>query len=374
MPDYAQRAGLSVDRQLIAFVEHDVLPDTGVGNDHFWAGLASILERFEPDNAALLAERHRMQADIDDWHIAQGGAVHDAAAYQAFLRDIGYLVPEPAPFTIATANVDPEISAMAGPQLVVPALNARFALNAANARWGSLYDAYYGTDALPRKEGSGKPAPGVYDAVRGAQVVAAAKSFLDATVPLAIGSWKDWEGGQLNLANAVQLVGTMSGAILLKNNGLHIEVVIDPQHPVGRDDPAHIADVILESALTTIIDLEDSVAAVDAADKVAGWRNWLGLMNGTLCDRFDKGGRSVTRVLAPDREWTAPDGTAFSLPGRALMFVRNVGHLMTTPAVLLPNGSQAYEGLLDAVMTSTIALHDLRGVSSSPFPLASERG
>ncbi|MEQ1724718.1 MAG: malate synthase G [Sphingopyxis sp.] len=369
MSDYITRAGLRVDRGLIAFVEDEVLPGIALTADHFWAGLADILARFEPDNTALLAIRHRMQADIDDWHSAQGGAPHDAAAYQAFLHEIGYLVPEPAPFTISTTNVDPEIACLAGPQLVVPSLNARFALNAANARWGSLYDAYYGTDALP-----GTAKAGGYDAARGAQVVAAAKAFLDAAVPLASGSWADHAGGALHLANPAQFVGQKPGGLLLKNNGLHIELVIDAQHPVGRDDPAHIADVILESALTTIIDLEDSVAAVDAADKVAAWRNWLGLMNGTLCDTFDKGGHRVIRALNPDREWASPDGTSFTLPGRALMFVRNVGHLMTNPAVLLANGDEAHEGLLDAVMTATIALHDLRGVSSSSFPLAGERG
>ncbi|MEQ1687475.1 MAG: malate synthase G [Sphingopyxis sp.] len=374
MADYILRAGLRVDQRLIAFAEHEVLLGIEITADAFWAGLADILAKFEPDNAALLAERHRMQADIDDWHRAQRGAPHDAAAYQAFLRDIGYLVPQPAPFTITTANVDPEIATMAGPQLVVPALNARFALNAANARWGSLYDAYYGTDALPGNEGPGKAAPGGYDKVRGSQVVAAAKAFLDAAVPLAAGSWAEWTGGQINLANPAQLVGQKPGGLLFKNNGLHIELVIDAQHVVGRDDPAHIADVILESALTTIIDLEDSVAAVDAADKVAGWRNWLGLMNGTLCDRFEKGGKWVNRALNLDREWTAPDGMPFSLPGRALLFVRNTGHLMTSPAVLLPDGAEAHEGLLDAVMTATIALHDLQSVSSSPFPLAGERG
>ncbi len=356
MSEYALRAGLQVDRQLVAFVEHEALPGIGIVPDHFWAGLADILARFEPENAVLLATRHRMQSDIDDWHAQHAGQPHDAAAYQAFLREISYLVPDPAPFTIGTANVDPEIATMAGPQLVVPSLNARFALNAANARWGSLYDAYYGTDALP-----GKAKLGGYDAVRGAQVVAAAKAFLDVAVPLAAGSWKNWAGGELLLADAGQLVGQRSGGLLLQNEGLHIEIVIDAQHPVGRDDPAHIADVILESALTTIVDLEDSVAAVDAADKVAAWRNWLGLMNGTLCDTFDKGGRMVTRTLNPDREWTSPDGRHFSLPGRALLFVRNVGHLMTNPAVLLPGGAEAHEGLLDAVMTSTIALHDLRG-------------
>ena len=351
------RAGLSIDAAMVAFVEQDVLPGTGVDAAHFWSGFADILARFEPENAALLAKRDALQAAIDDWHRARVGQPIDGAAYQAFLAEIGYLVPEPAPFTITTANVDAEIATMAGPQLVVPSLNSRFALNAANARWGSLYDAYYGTDALP-----GKAAPGGYDAARGAQVVVAAKAFLDGAAPLASGRWADWAGGATPpLANPDQLVGTRAdGSFLLRNNGLHIEVVIDAQHPVGRDDPAGIADVILESALTTIIDLEDSVAAVDAEDKVAAWRNWLGLMRGDLTASFDKGGKTLTRALEPDRVWTAPDGSTLTLPGRSLLFVRNVGHLMTNPAVRLPNGAEAHEGLLDAVMTSLISMHDIK--------------
>ncbi len=360
------RAGLSVDARLTAFVEDEVLPGTGIAADHFWTGLADILARFEPENTALLAERDRLQSQIDDWHRARIGQPHDADAYRAFLTDIGYLVPEPAPFAVTTADVDAEIATTAGPQLVVPSLNARFALNAANARWGSLYDAYYGTDALP-----GKATPGGYDSARGAQVVAAAKAFLDSAVPLANGSWADWTGGTPTLADPAQLAACNGDNILLKNNGLHIEIVIDASHPVGATDPAHIADILLESALTTIIDLEDSVAAVDAEDKVAAWRNWLGLMKGDLAESFDKGGRTITRALNPDRDYTAPDGTAFTLPGRALLFVRNVGHLMTNPAVLLPDpgsgagasGAEAHEGLLDAVMTSTIALHDLQRTS-----------
>ncbi len=355
MPMMQTRAGLAVDARLTAFVEDEVLPGTGLAADAFWTGLAAILVRFEPENRALLAERDRLQSAIDDWHVARSGQPLDAAAYRAFLTDIGYLVPEPAPFAITTHDVDAEIATTAGPQLVVPSLNARFALNAANARWGSLYDAFYGTDALP-----GKAAPGGYDNARGMEVVAAAKAFLDAAVPLATGRWADWTGGLPQLADPARLAGHRAANILLENNGLHIELVIDATHPVGRTDPAHIADIILESALTTIVDLEDSVAAVDAEDKVAAWRNWLGLMKGDLAERFEKAGQTVTRSLAPDRAYTAPDGTAFTLPGRALLFVRNVGHLMTSPAVHLPDGSEAHEGLLDAVMTSTIALHDLK--------------
>ena len=350
------RAGLGVDARMVAFVEGEVLPGMDIAPDAFWAGFADILARFEPENTALVAERERLQSAIDAWHKARADQSLDMTAYQAFLRDIGYLVPEPAPFAVGTANVDAEIATTAGPQLVVPSLNARFALNAANARWGSLYDALYGTDALP-----GKAQPGGYDTERGAQVVAAAKSFLDEAVPLASGKWAEWAGGELVLADPVQLAGRSTNGILLKNNGMHIEIVIDAQNSVGSADPAGISDVVLESALTTIVDLEDSVAAVDAEDKVAAWRNWLGLMKGDLSESFDKGGKTVVRELAADRSYTAPDGSAFTLPGRSLLFVRNVGHLMTNPAVRLPDGSEAHEGLLDAVMTSTIALHDLQG-------------
>ena len=358
MADYVNRAGLSVDRQMAAFVEKDALPGTGIDPAEFWDGFAALLARFEPDNRALLGVRDQLQSAVDRWHKANAGRPHDAAAYRAFLDEIGYLVPEPAPFSVSTARVDPEIAATAGPQLVVPALNARFALNAANARWGSLYDALYGTDVLDAPA----PRPGGYDAARGAAVVAYAKAWLDRTVPLAEGSWADWTGGVPALADRAQLTGQRDGGLLLTNNGLHIELVIDPAHPVGATDPAGLADIILEAALTTIIDLEDSVAAVDAADKVAGWRNWLGLMRGDLSDRFEKGGRTVTRDLAPDREWTAPDGHGFVLPGRSVLFVRNVGHLMINPAVVLPDGTEAHEGLLDAVMTSLIGLHDLKGL------------
>ena len=350
------RAGLGIDAELIAFVEQEILPGTGITPDHFWAGMADILVRFEPINRDLVNKRERLQHEIDAWHVAHPGPVGDMGAYQAFLHDIGYLVPEPAPFTVTTANVDAEIATMAGPQLVVPSLNARFALNAANARWGSLYDAFYGTDALP-----GKAVAGGYDTQRGNQVVAAAKAFLDATVPLASGSWADWQGDELSLADPGQFAGKKNGGLLFKNNGLHIEIVINREHSVGRDDPAGVADVILESALTTIIDLEDSVAAVDAQDKVAAWRNWLGLMRGDLTESFTKGGETVTRALEPDRDWTSPHGDAFSLSGRAVLFVRNVGHLMTNPAILLPDGTEAHEGLIDAILTSTIALHDVRG-------------
>ncbi len=360
MTDFLDRHGLSVDSRLADFVETKALPGTGLDAMRFWADFAALLGKFAPENAALLAKREDLQAKIDAWHQAREGQAHDAGAYQAYLREIGYLVPEPAPFAVGTANVDPEIATMAGPQLVVPALNARFALNAANARWGSLYDAFYGTDALDAPPAK----PGGYDAERGAAVIARAKAFLDEAVPLASGKWADWRGGDLALADPSQLAGTRDGGILLKHNGLHIELVIDPASAIGRTDPAGIADVIVEAALTTIIDLEDSVAAVDGEDKVLGYTNWLGLMRGDLVESFDKGGKTMTRRMAADRDWTAPDGTAFALHGRSVLFVRNVGHLMTTPMIRLPDGSEAPEGLCDAVITSLCAVHDLKGLGS----------
>ena len=352
---YTPRAGLSVASVLADFVEAEALPGTGVTADALWAGLAEILARFVPVNCALLAKRDDLQAQIDAWHSARAGQAWDADAYQAFLTKIGYLVPEPAPFSIDTANVDPEIAIMAGPQLVVPSLNDRFVLNAANARWGSLYDAFYGTDAL-----DAPPAhPGGYDAARGAAVVKAAKQFLDGAVPLENGSWLDLGDPTTGIAikNPEQYVGKSAHGRLFCNNGLHIEVMFEPGHPVASTDPSGISDVVLESALTTIVDLEDSVAAVDAEDKVAAYTNWLGLMRGDLIASFDKVGRTMTRTLDADRQYGG-----FALAGRSLMFVRNVGHLMTNPAVLLPDGSEAPEGILDAVFTSLCALHDLQGL------------
>lgn len=360
MTEFLDRSGLSVDSRLTDFVEQRALPGTGLDVTKFWDDFAGLLGKFAPENAALLAKREDLQAQIYAWHEARAGQAHDAAAYQAFLREIGYLVPEPAPFQVGTQNVDPEIATMAGPQLVVPALNARFALNAANARWGSLYDALYGTDAL-----DAQPArPGGYDADRGAAVIARAKAFLDEAVPLASGSWADWQGGQLALADPAQWVGSKPGGILLRHNGLHIELVIDADSAIGKSDPAGIADVVLEAALTTIIDLEDSVAAVDGEDKALGYTNWLGLMRGDLVESFAKGGQTVTRAMAADREWASPSGEAFTLHGRSVMFVRNVGHLMTTPMIRLPNGAEAPEGLCDAVITSLCSLHDLKGLGT----------
>jgi malate synthase len=351
MPEMLDRAGLSVAEPLVRFVEDAVLPGLEIDAGDWWQGAAAIFARFAPGNRELLAVRERLQAQIDVRYVA-GEPVDEA-----FLREIGYLVPEPGSFTIATERVDDEVATMAGPQLVVPVLNARFVLNAANARWGSLYDALYGTDVLP-----GAASPGGYDVARGAQVIAYAKAFLDSAVPLANGSWSEFAGGTLALADPTQLVGRDGASLLLKHNGLHIELVIDSSSPIGKADPAGISDVILESALTTIVDLEDSIAAVDAEDKAAAYANWLGLMKCDLEETFDKGGRQLTRRLNADRVYEATSGGTLTLPGRSLLFVRNVGHLMTTPAVRLADGSEAPEGILDAILTSTIALYDLRGL------------
>ncbi|RZF63292.1 malate synthase G [Sphingomonas populi] len=348
------KAGLKVAGVLAAFLEERVLPGTGIPTDKFWHGVADIYRRFAPENARLLDVREDMQAKIDAWHEERAGRPVDQDAYETFLREIGYLVAEPASFAIETRNVDTEVARIAGPQLVVPILNARFLLNAANARWGSLYDALYGTDAIP-----GAPAGDGYDPVRGEQVIDWAKSFLDRAVPLARGSWRDWSGGEPMLADPTHLVGRAGGNLLLRHHGLHIELMIDPAHPIGRNDPAGLADVLLESAITTIADLEDSIAAVDAEDKVAAYSNWLGLMQGTIQASFEKAGRTIVRRLKGDRHYIATDGTELVLPGRSVMFVRNVGHLMTTPALLLPDGRQAPEGILDGICTSLIALHDI---------------
>jgi len=354
------RAGLQVDAELAAFVEQEAMAGLGLDADAFWRGAADILGWASAKGGELLAVRDDLQARIDAWHEGRKGAPHDPEETRRFLTEIGYLVPEPAPFTVGTRDFDPEVATLAGPQLVVPSLNARFVLNAANARWGSLYDALYGTDAL-----GDLPPAGPYDAARGARVVARAKAFLDEAVPLATGSWADLRDPHLNgiaLADPSQYVGQTDRGRLFRHHGLHVEVIFDAAHRIGATDPAGIADVVLEAALSTIVDLEDSVAAVDAADKTAAYRNWLGLMRGDLSETFDKGGKSLTRELAPDRTVTRPDGTTVMLPGRSLLFVRNVGHLMTTPAVLLPDGSEAPEGALDAIVTALCAVHDLRGV------------
>jgi malate synthase len=351
MTEYVTRSTLQVAEELALFVETRALAGTGIAVDHLWLGLADILARFVPLNRALLARRDDIQAKMDAWHRANPGPIADMDVYKAHLHEIGYLVPEPQPFAIDTRNVDAEIATMAGPQLVVPSLNDRFVLNAANARWGSLYDALYGTDVLDAAPAQ----PGGYDSARGSAVIAYARNFLNETVP----GWDAVLSGGTSSYFVARAGTEIAPRYLFKQNGLHIEIVVDPAHPIGATDNLHIADVILESALTTIIDLEDSVAAVDAADKVAAYTNWLGLMRGDLVASFEKGGRTLTRALDEDRVY---DGLV--LPGRSLMFVRNVGHLMTNPAVRLADGSEAPEGILDALFTSLCALHDLKGLGT----------
>ena len=371
MVDRVSVHGLAVARELHDFIAKEALPGSGVEPDKFWAGFAALAVRLMPQNRALLAERDRLQAAIDGWHKAHPAKPIDAAAYTAFLKEIGYLLPEGADFQIGTSNVDPEIAEVAGPQLVVPLTNARFALNAANARWGSLYDALYGTDAISQ---DGELAPGKgYNPRRGEKVIAFAREALDRCAPLVSGSWKDVgdlavEGGALTpaLKDSSQFKGYIGSAsdpsvILLGHNGLHIEVHRDRATPIGKADKAGISDVVLESAITTIMDCEDSIAAVDAQDKAGAYRNWLGLMDGTLTASFEKGGKTVARALNPDRDYIAPDGKNLTLPGRSLLFIRNVGHLMTSDAILLPDGSEIGEGLMDGVVTSLVALHDIGG-------------
>ena len=347
-------AGLKVAEELADFVETQVLPGLDLAPDAFWQGAADIFGRFVPINRNLLQKREALQVKIDAWH-RENPAPIDGEAYRAFLTDLGYLVPEPDAFSVDPRNVDPELAQIAGPQLVVPVLNARFLLNAANARWGSLYDALYGTDAIP-----GQAAGGGYDEERGAQVIDWARQFLDRAVPLKDQLWRNWDGSEPDLKAPAQLVGRSGDNWLIRHNGLHIEIVIDPESPVGKTDKAGVADVILEAALSTICDFEDSVAAVDAEDKVQGYTNWLGLMKGDLEETFMKGGKEMTRTLNPDRDYVDMDGKAFTLPGRSLLLARNVGHLMTTPAVILPDGNEAPEGILDAIMTSAIGCHDLK--------------
>ncbi len=363
-----EKFGLQVDAGLARFLEEEALPGTGVTAEAFWQGLSELAHDFGPRNRALLDKREELQAAIDAWHVERRGQPHDAEAYEAFLREIGYLVEEGPDFEIDTDRIDPEIAEIPGPQLVVPITNARYALNAANARWGSLYDALYGTDAL-----GDAPKPGPYDPERGARVIAWGRAFLDEAVPLAEGSHADVEAYRVEngrLVPALRDPGKFAGytgdparpaSVLLKNNHLHIEIVIAPDHPVGRSDKAGVADIRLEAAVSAIMDCEDSVAAVDAEDKTLCYRNWLGLMKGDLTASFEKGGKTMTRAMAADREFTAPDGTPFTLKGRSLMLVRNVGHLMTNPAILTRDGEEIFEGLMDAMFTTLIAIHDLKG-------------
>lgn len=375
MTDRVEIAGLRIARELHDFVVNEALPGTGIEAEAFWNGFSAIVDDLSPKNRALLEKRDAMQDKLDRWYRDNGAPV-DMEAYKAFLREIGYLLPEGPAFGVTTENVDPEIASVAGPQLVVPVMNARYALNAANARWGSLYDALYGTDAIPETDGAERG--NKFNPARGAKVVAWVRSFFDEAVPLTTGKWAGVNG--LSVANGMLRLGEGAGAttladlkqfagyrgaaanpeaVLLVKNGLHIEIVVDHNNQIGRTDPAGIADVVLESALTTIQDCEDSVAAVDAQDKVLVYRNWLGLMKGDLAEEITKAGKSFVRRLNPDRTYTAPDGGTLTLPGRSLMLVRNVGHLMTNPAILDRDGNEVPEGIMDAALTALIALHDI---------------
>ena len=379
MTEHVQVGGLQVAKVLFDFVNNEAIPGTGVSAEKFWAGAEKIIHDLAPKNKALLSKRDTLQAQIDAWHQARKGQAHDAVAYKAFLQEIGYLLPEASDFQLSTQNVDDEIARMAGPQLVVPVMNARFALNASNARWGSLYDALYGTDVISEADGAEKGKG--YNKVRGDKVIAFARAFLDESAPLAAGSHVDAtrysiDGGKLivalkggsnsGLRDDAQLIGFQGQAseptgILLKHNGLHFEIQIDPTTPVGQTDAAGVKDVLVEAALTTIMDCEDSVAAVDADDKVVVYRNWLGLMKGDLSESVSKGGQTFTRTMNPDREYTAPNGGTVTLHGRSLLFVRNVGHLMTIDAILDKDGNEVPEGILDGLVTNLAAIHNLNG-------------
>ncbi|AIB38976.1 MULTISPECIES: malate synthase G [Pseudomonas] len=382
MTEHVQVGGLQVAKVLFDFVNNEAIPGTGITADQFWAGADKVIHDLAPKNKALLAKRDDFQARIDTWHQTHAGQAHDPVAYKAFLQDIGYLLPEAADFQATTQNVDDEIARMAGPQLVVPVMNARFALNASNARWGSLYDALYGTDAISEADGAEKGQG--YNKVRGDKVIAFARAFLDEAAPLSAGSHVDSTGykivdGKLivslkggsnsGLRDDAQLIGFQGPAaqpiaILLKHNGLHFEIQIDASTPVGQTDAAGIKDVLMEAALTTIMDCEDSVAAVDADDKVVIYRNWLGLMKGDLAEEVAKGGKTFTRTMNADRVYTGVNGQDVTLHGRSLLFVRNVGHLMTIDAILDKDGNEVPEGILDGLITSLAAIHSLNGNSS----------
>ncbi len=379
MTEHVQVGGLQVAKVLFDFVNNEAIPGTGLNPETFWAGADKLINELAPRNKALLAKRDDLQAQIDAWHQAHAGQAHDASAYKTFLQEIGYLLPEAADFQITTQNVDEEIARMAGPQLVVPVMNARFALNASNARWGSLYDALYGTDAISEADGAEKGKG--YNKVRGDKVIAFARAFLDEAAPLAAGSHVDSTGYKLidgklvislkggsntGLKDDAQLIGFQGDtaapfAVLLKHNGLHFEIQIDAASPVGQTDPAGVKDVLMEAALTTIMDCEDSIAAVDADDKVVVYRNWLGLMKGDLAEQVAKGGETFTRTMNADRVYTAPNGGQVTLHGRSLLFVRNVGHLMTIDAILDQQGQEIPEGILDGLLTSLAAIHSLNG-------------
>ena len=372
-------SGLQVARSIYDLVEKDIIPGTGVDKDAFWQSFASVISDFAPKNRYLLSVRDSLQVQIDAWHQQREGQPLDLAEYKAFLQEIGYLVPEGPDFEITTTNVDPEIADQAGPQLVVPVMNARFALNAANARWGSLYDALYGTDVLP--ETGGAERAGTYNPVRGAKAIEYGRNFLDQSAPLTSGSHRDAtqyaisngnlqvllsNGDEVTLADSSQLAGHQGStenpeSILLKNNRLHIEVQIDHNSQIGADDPAGIKDILMEAALTTIMDCEDSVAAVDAEDKTLVYYNWLGLIKGDLEETLEKGGKTIVRKMNSDREYNTADGGTLILPGRSLLFVRNVGHLMTNPAILDREGNEVPEGIMDAMMTGLISIHDIKG-------------
>ena len=371
----SQRDGLKVAPALEKFVETEALPGTGLDSQQFWAGFSAIVHDLAPQNRSLIAERDRLQQELDNWHRAHPGPIREMKAYRGFLESVGYIVPAPASVRATTQDVDSEISEQAGPQLVVPLSNPRYALNAANARWGSLYDALYGTDAIPETDGAERGAS--FNPKRGERVIAFARQLLDEAAPLATGSHADatryavengalvvtLKSGNTQLKDPSQFIGHTGDAgapqaVLLKHNGLHLEIQIDANDAIGKTDAAHVKDVVLEAAVSTIIDCEDSVAAVDAADKVQLYRNWLGLMNGTLAEEVSKGGKTFTRKLNEDREYVGADGQPVKLHGRSLLFVRNVGHLMTNPAVLDRDGNEIPEGILDAVMTTLCALHD----------------